>query len=420
MKIKVASLGCRLNQAEIQSVKTRLMDFGHTMVTGNSDADVVIINSCVVTHNSERKTRNLLSRGLRTVEQDPRGMVIVTSCYATSIQKDGNVYYVPNDYKYLIPDLVENPSLFDSLDEAKAARFSFPPATRSSRTRINLKIQDGCDNYCAYCIIPYVRGGPVSRPADDILEEFRVLLDAGYHEFLLTGVMIGNYSHEDTGLSELMEKMLAVEGDFRLHCSSLSPHAVSEKMMDLVTHQKMVKHLHLSLQSGSDRVLHLMNRKYTTDQYRQIVKTIRGSDPLFNFTTDLIVGFPGETEDDFRHSLEFVREMNFSHVHTFRFSPREGTKAAEMEQTVSEQEKAERSHEIISLSSEQKTACYQQFNGLTTRMLTEPFRRGYTGGFNQYYVPVRVYEKLKRNTFYDVTTAVSDDGTYLIGRLVDG
>ena len=417
MKIKVASLGCRLNQAEIQSVITRLSDFGHTMVTGNSEADVVIINSCVVTHTSEKKTRNLLSRGLRTVEHNPRGMVIVTSCYATSIKKDGNIYYVPNDYKYLIPDLVEDPSLFESLKNTRAARFDFPPATRSSRTRINLKIQDGCDNYCAYCIIPYVRGGPVSRPVDDILAEFRVLLDAGYHEFLLTGVMIGNYSHEDTGLDHLVEKMLAVDGDFRLHCSSLSPHAVSDRLMGLVHHDKMVKHLHLSLQSGSDRVLGLMNRNYTTGEYRKIVQTIIGSDPLFNFTTDLIVGFPGETADDFGQSLDFVREMNFSHVHTFRFSPRDGTKAAEMEQTVSEQEKAERSHQIISLGGEQKAAYYNRFNGLTTRMLTEPFRSGYTGGFNQYYVPVRVYEKLRRNTFYDVTTTVPDEGAYLLGSV---
>src|SRR6056297_3477823 len=187
MKIKISSLGCRLNQAEIQSVITRLKDFGHTIVPGNRDADVVIVNSCVVTHTSERKTRNLVSRALREMDTVQAGMIIVTSCYASRVERDGNVFYVPNDYKYLIPDLVENPSLFDSLEEKPAERFSFPPATRSSRTRINLKIQDGCDNYCAYCIIPYVRGGPVSRPADEILDEFRILLDAGYREFLLTG-----------------------------------------------------------------------------------------------------------------------------------------------------------------------------------------------------------------------------------------
>jgi len=417
MKIKVSSLGCRLNQAEIQSIITRLKDFGHTIVPGNRDADVVIVNSCVVTHTSERKTRNLVSRALREMDPAHGGMIVVTSCYASRVERDGNVFYVPNDYKYLIPDLVENPSLFDSLAEKPAQRFSFPPATRSSRTRINLKIQDGCDNYCAYCIIPYVRGGPVSRPADEILDEFRVLLESGYREFLLTGVMIGNYGHNGSELAHLIETMLSVEGDFRIHCSSLSPHALTGKLIDLVTHEKMVKHLHLSLQSGSDRVLTLMNRHYSTDQYRHIVATIRGSDPLFNFTTDLIVGFPGEEEEDFRQSLDFVKEMNFSHVHTFRFSPREGTEAAAMKQTVDEETKAERSRRVITLSETQKAEYYHTFTGTTSRFLAEHYRNGFTSGFNQYYVPVRVYEKLTRNKFYTVQTTLSTEGAFLVGSI---
>ena len=291
MKIHINSLGCRLNQSEIQSIISVLKHNGHQLTT-NDNADVFIINSCVVTHASERKTRTLIHNAQR--KTGPHGHVIVTGCFVESFSINKNVIYLSNDYKYLIPDIIDNDFILPE-NAFIQSRFSFSPASNSTRTRINLKIQDGCSNYCSYCIIPYVRGNPVSRDIDSILNEFKLLLDKGFHEFLLTGVMISNYSYNNKNLTDLLSKLLEMKGDFRIHLSSLSPQSVDQQFIDLLFDNKMVKHLHLSLQSGCNTILKSMNRKYTTEQYLDILQRIRSVDKFFNFTTDLITGFPGET-----------------------------------------------------------------------------------------------------------------------------
>nr|HPG51029.1 MiaB/RimO family radical SAM methylthiotransferase [Spirochaetota bacterium] len=329
MKFRILSLGCRLNQSEIQSVSTALQENGHKPATGD-DAEVVIINSCAVTQRSERKTRQLIYRAAGEPSGPGGKRIIVTGCVPGELRREGNIYYVPNDYKHRIPEIITRWEDFGEPEPELGARFSFTPPVRSSTSRVYLKIQDGCDNFCSYCIVPLVRGAPQSKPADRVAGELARLLEAGYREIVLSGVMIGNYRDGETDLAALVARLLSAEGRYRVHLTSISPLSVNPALIDLLSHEKIVRHLHLSLQSGSDRILAAMNRHYTRAAYRELTDRIRGGIPDFNFTTDVIVGFPGETGADFEDTLGLIRDAGFSHVHTFRFSPRPGTKAALM------------------------------------------------------------------------------------------
>ncbi|MBN1495545.1 MAG: MiaB/RimO family radical SAM methylthiotransferase [Spirochaetes bacterium] len=419
MKIKISSLGCRLNQSEIQSVATSLQDMGHT-ITQSDDADLFIINSCTVTLRSEGKTRRLAHHAAGVAARRPGTRIIVTGCIAERPAREGNVYYLPNDYKFMIPDLVADWSAFDDLEPPPDARFRFAPPLRSSTSRVNLKIQDGCDNFCSYCIVPLVRGAPKSKPAAQALDEFRRLVSAGYREIVLTGVMIGMYESGGDRLEDLVERLLETGGRFRIHLTSISPVYVTPRLIELLGHDSMVKHLHLSLQSGSDRVLRGMNRPYTRAEYQALADRIRGAIPDFNFTTDVIVGFPGETEEEFADTLDLMRAVGFSHVHTFRYSPRPGTAAASMPDTVPEKIKTARSRAVIELNAGQKSAYYARFSGRETLFLSERCRSGVTTGFNEYYVPVEVAGKLPRNRFFTVKTSLDTGGSVLTGTVLRG
>ncbi|HOT43558.1 MAG TPA: MiaB/RimO family radical SAM methylthiotransferase [Spirochaetota bacterium] len=417
MKIKISSLGCRLNQSEIQSVSTALQDMGHEIARGD-DADVFIINSCAVTQRSEGKTRRLVHHAAEAARGRAGAKIIVTGCIADAPSRQGNTYYLPNDYKFMIPDLVANWDLFEEISPPPDARFRFTPPLKSSTSRVNLKIQDGCGNFCSYCIVPLVRGPSQSKPADLVADEFRRMIEAGFREIILAGVMIGNYRDGGTGLAGLVRRLLSVEGRFRLHLTSLMPVYVTPELIDLFHSEKIVKHLHLSLQSGSNAVLALMNRPYTREDYLTLAGMIRSAVPDFNFTTDVIVGFPGETETDFLDTLGLIRDVGFSHVHTFRYSPRPGTKAAAMEDTVSEAEKKERSGQVIELSTALKQQYYRRFNGRESLFLSERCRGAITTGFNEYYAPVEVADKLPRNEFFSVTTRLEEGKQSLSGTVL--
>lgn len=258
---------------------------------------------------------------------------------------------------------------------------------------------------------------PQSKPAGQVMNELIRLLDAGYREIVITGVMIGKYSWEGDDLSALVTRFVGVPGNFRVHLSSLNPGMVNSRLLDLVSSDKVVKHLHLSLQSGSNAVLRKMNRHYTREEYLAVVESIRETVPLFNITTDLIVGFPGETESDFRDSISLIRDAGFSHVHTFRFSPRPGTAAAAMPGQVPEGVKRERSEEVMALCNRQKIDYYRKFDGMGSVFLSERFRSGLTSGFNEYYAPVVVPGFLERNRFYKVRTVLDEEHVRLTGSL---
>ncbi len=417
MKIKISSLGCRLNQSEIQSVSTALQDMGHE-ITRSDDADVFIVNSCAVTQRSEGKTRRLAHHAETAARGRAGAMVIVTGCIAEAPCRKGNTFYLPNDYKFMIPDLVGNRDLLEEMKPPADARFRFPAPLRSSTSRANLKIQDGCDNYCSYCIVPLLRGPAQSKPSDLVTDEFRRMIDAGYREIILAGVMIGSYRDGGTGLAGLVRRLLSIGGTFRVHLTSLMPVYVTPELIELYHDDKMVKHLHLSLQSGSNGILERMNRPYTREDYLSLVGRIRSVVPDFNFTTDIIVGFPGETEGDFLDTMGLIDGVGFSHVHTFRYSPRPGTKAASMEDTVTEAEKKERSGRVIGLSAALKLRYYGRFNGRESTFLSERSGGGITTGFNEYYAPVEVSDKLQRNEFFTVKTHLEEGKQALNGIVI--
>jgi len=280
MRIKIISLGCRLNQSEIESVSTTLQNSGHE-ITGGDDADIYIINSCAVTIRSERKTRQLIYQALAKTGYAGKEKIIVTGCTTEDISSDPRITYLSNDHKYLIPEIIDR---FNT-DQSKMipSRFNFDTPLKCSTNRVNLKIQDGCDNFCSYCIIPHTRGLPVSKPFDTVIREFRELLDNGYKEIILTGVNIGKFRDGEHDLADLAEGILSLSGEFRLHLTSLDPDSASRRLLSLFSEERMVKHLHLSLQSGSDTVLNRMNRPYNRDQYITASERLKEKDKDFNF-----------------------------------------------------------------------------------------------------------------------------------------
>ena len=318
--------------------------------------------------------------------------------------------------KYMIPEIVEKAGA--SVSVIQASRFKFDTPLKSSTNRVNLKIQDGCDNFCSYCIIPFTRGIPVSKPLTSVMKEFRELLDNGFKEIILTGVNIGKYSDGNADLAKLAESILALNGEFRLHLTSLDPDNAPERLLSLFSENRMVKHLHLSLQSGSDAVLTRMNRPYNRKTYIKVSEYLKHIDNNFNFTTDIIVGFPGETESEFNETLSIVKEVGFSHIHTFRYSPRPGTMAAEMENIIHESIKTERSRTLIELLNKQKADYYKNFSGKKGIFLSEKFYKGVTTGFNEHYIPVEIHEKLEKNCFFKIDTVYNEASNLLTGTLI--
>ncbi len=417
MKIKIESLGCRLNTAEIESVSTELQRMGHS-ITSSDNADIHIINACAVTSSSEATTRRLTSRALRNMESSGHGYVIVAGCGTGEPRVEGRVCYISNDLKSRIPEIVGSIEATGVPELGlPGSRFGYAPALKSSTTRANLKIQDGCDSFCSYCYIPYLRGAPVSAGAREVLSSFTSLVEAGYREIVLTGVMVGAYNSGGSGLPGILEKLLEVDGDFRIHLSSISPVYVDDRLIDLTTHSKFVKHLSISLQSGSADILKAMNRHYTPDEYMKTIEKLRSHDPLFSVTTDLIVGFPGETDSDFRDSLRIMSESGFSNTHIFRYSPRPGTKAYELKDPVPDILKKERSAEARELALRLRKEYVSGLSGKPVRVLTEKPKNNISSGFNEYYIETDFDRELSVNEFYTVKASVHESGLKLRGAV---
>ena len=406
MKIKITSLGCRLNRSEIESIATTLQEMGHEIVRGD-DADLFIVNSCAVTLKSQGATMRHLKR-FGELAALRGGRVILAGCVAERLRREGNVFHVPNDHKAMIPEIASRWEDFGAPPAPENARFDYAVPVRASTTRGNLKIQDGCDNFCSYCIVPLVRGAPRNKPRDRVIDEFARLVDAGFREIVLTGVMIGNYSERGRGdgsdLADLTEDLLGLPGRFRLHLTSLMPTCVTPKLTALLAHEKMVKHLHLSLQSGSDAVLRRMNRPYGRREYLSLCDMIRRGVPDVNLTADVITGFPGETEGEFLDTLRILRAAGLSRVHAFRYSPRPGTAAASMPGQVPESVKRERSGRLIEEGETLAREYRGRFHGRRSIFLSERARGGVTTGYNEYYLPVEVAGALPRGEFFSVIT----------------
>ena len=434
------TLGCKLNQYETDSIAAQFQQAGYTIVPFDQSAQVYIINTCTVTNKADRKSRNVINRALRqsskslvalpvigtpehSVEPDdspsvvdpPSGtdnsLVVVTGCFANSskeeLEKDGRTLVVENEYKTHIFELVDAHLKGEILSPSDFAKdvFTFTPQEQVFHTRGMIKIQDGCDNFCTFCIIPYVRGKAVSRPLPHILSEAQTLISQGYKELVLTGVNMSRYDWEGKRFSHVLEALLALETqenqNFRVRISSIEPDQIDERFFQLMNHPRMCPHLHLCLQSGSERILLAMRRQYTYGLYRSIAQRLRNANPKFNITTDIILGFPGEQEQEFDETLHAVEELQFGHVHIFPYSKRKGTRAERFPNHVNDQEKSSRSTKLSAISEESKRAYRSSLIGTTQQVLIEKVEvRGeklVVRGLGEYYVPVRFYLPRTRN-----------------------
>jgi threonylcarbamoyladenosine tRNA methylthiotransferase MtaB len=418
MKRKVAfkTLGCRLNQYETDSLVTDFSNAGYDIVDFAADADIYVINTCTVTNQGDRKSKYAINQAARSSKEP---LIIVTGCMVSNHQTnfDGNrivKYTVDNTRKSSIISLVDAHYRGEIIDPEILPQdvFNFSLVQKGFHTRSAIKIQDGCDNFCTYCIVPTVRGIAVSRPLADILDNIRKSLDLGNREIVLTGVNISRYEYEKSHFPDLLEKILEIPGDFRVRISSVEPEGFTDKLFALFENPKLCPHLHICLQSGSDRVLLRMRRFYTVAQYLHIINTLKARYQAFNFTTDIIVGFPGETDDEFNETLQRVEEIGFSHVHTFKYSRRTGTRADRMPDQLSEQIKTERSLIIRQLAEKMKMQQRESFVGKTQRLLVERVgSRGGARGYGEHYIPILVKNnELQRNSFHDVRiTQILDD-----------
>jgi len=287
--------------------------------------------------------------------------------------------------------------------------FSYQSFTEMFHTRSLIKIQDGCDNFCTYCIIPFVRGRGISRSVDQILNNIKEVIDKGAKEIVLTGVNISRYNSQGTLFSGLLDKILNLEGDFRVRISSIEPDRFDDHFFSLIGHPKLAPHLHLCLQSGSERILLQMRRMYTVKDFLAIVDRVREKDPMFNFTTDVIVGFPGETETDFEDTMNVARRVGFGHMHIFKYSVREGTRAQRIPDQIPDKIKTERSKRMHVLAEELQKAYRAPFDNTVQRVLIEKWQGGVASGYNDYYVPMELASEDKtRNRFVIEKVRVKD------------
>jgi threonylcarbamoyladenosine tRNA methylthiotransferase MtaB len=384
MRIHVSSLGCKLNQNEMDTLSARLAQSGHQVVASPAEAELCVLNTCAVTHVAAQKSRQALRRLHR---ENPDARLVATGCYAELTPADlrdlpGVELVAGNqDKENLVALIGSDGSISTSPTISRVPRFASPAA----RTRALVKIQDGCDNACSYCIIHVARGSQRSRPTGEILAEIQARLAAGYQELVLTGVHIGAYGRDGGGgeagtdLWALVARILAVSRVPRLRLTSVEPWDLPERAFGLWADARLCRHLHLPLQSGCDATLGRMNRRYSIAEYARLVAAARAEIPGLAVTTDLIVGFPGETESDFAQSLAFVQEMGFARVHVFPYSSRPGTPAATMPGQVPSQIKSERAQAMRHASAVSARAFQERFVGRTMDVLWESSRPGESG-----------------------------------------
>ena len=376
MKVYLSSIGCRLNQSEIETMGRQLMAQGHQLVSNAADADKVIINTCAVTSKAARDARTQTRRIQRL---NPSTEIFLTGCYATTapseLQKlEGDVHVVANRDKPKVVQMLD-PQIPDDLPV-----FDRDPIMRefllshTGNTRAFVKVQDGCDNRCTFCITTVARGPGRSRRLTDIVAEIQAMSAAGYREVVLTGVHLGSYGQDfdpQIGLRDLVKIILRQTGIPRLRLSSLEPWDLAPNFFSLWENPRLLPHLHMPLQSGSDKILRRMARRTSRRAFRQLVDYARDHIPDLNLSTDMILGFPGETEFDFEQSLDYVREIGFSRLHAFSYSPRPGTTAARMPDQIQNSVKKERTRQMIELGKSLSLTFHQRFDGQTRQVLWE-------------------------------------------------
>lgn len=421
MKVKAVTLGCKVNAYESEYILSSFKDRGYEIT--NDIADIYIVNTCSVTNTSDAKSRKVINRLIR---ENPNSIIVVMGCMIEAnkdMEIPGVSLIIGNKDKNKVVDLVENylkdkqtkKILYDNFDDTFEDMFI---TNMTSHTRAFVKIQDGCENFCSYCIIPYTRGKQRSKDPDLVIKEIETLVSNGYKEIVLTGIHTGHYGSDlQTTFPDLLKKIVKINGLERLRISSIEITELNDEFFEVLkANPIIVSHLHIPLQAGSDTVLQAMNRKYLTNYFENKVKKIREIRPDISLTTDVIVGFPGETEEEFQETLKFISKIKFTKVHVFPYSRRKGTKADTMPNQIPENIKKERVKRLIDLSNKLEKEYLDLFLNKEVEVLIEEEYSDYSLGHTGNYLKVKVLKPFKSNELIKVKIIKRED-LMLIGEV---
>ena len=440
------TLGCKVNQYETNAMEQQFIKNNYEIVENTQKADIYVINTCTVTNMAERKSRQMLRR---VKEINPSAVLVVCGCYAQvakneleqipeidiilGINEKNEIVQIVENYMEKMAEQDKRSQEAEIDDVSKQKEFlDFGDVTYTEKNRAVVKVQDGCNMFCSYCIIPYARGRIRSRKIESVVSEIEKIAKEGIKEVVITGIHVASYGkdfdNENTSkkirLIDLLEAINKIDGIDRIRLSSLEPTIVDEEFATRLSKlDKICDHFHLSLQSGCDETLKRMNRKYTTQIYRDAVATLRKYYPEASFTTDVIVGFPGETDEEFAKTYEFLKEIDFYRLHVFKYSPRRGTVAEKMPNQIDGNKKEERSNKLIELSNSMENKHNQSYIGKTVKVLFEEFEDGFFKGHTTNYMMVKVAGEEEQsdkfvNKILDVKIKENNDETReLIGIL---
>lgn len=400
------TLGCKVNQYETNAMEQQFIQNNYKIVDNTEKADIYVINTCTVTNMADRKSRQMLRR-VKEINQS--AVIVVCGCYAqvakTELEQIPEVDIILGiNEKNKIVQIVEEylaskNNIIEVADVSKQKEFlDFGDVTYTEKNRAVIKVQDGCNMFCSYCLIPYARGRIRSRKIENVVSEIEKIAKQGIKEVVITGIHVASYGkdfeNENIRLINLLEEINKIEGIERIRLSSLEPTIVDEEFAQRLSKlEKICDHFHLSLQSGCDATLKRMNRKYTTARYKEATEILRKFYPNANFTTDVIVGFPGETDEEFNQTYKFLKEIEFYKMHIFKYSPRKGTVAEKLPNQVDGNIKEERSKKLIELSNNMQNEKNSQYIEKTVKVLFEEYENGYYKGHTTNYMVVKVKEK---------------------------
>lgn len=423
------TLGCKVNQYETNAMKQKFIEKDYEIVDFEEVADIYVVNTCTVTNMSDRKSRQIIRRAKET---NKNSLLVVTGCYAQvakdELEKIEDIdIVIGNQEKKDIVTFVEEKQkekiekVSDILYEKEFAEFG--SSTYTDKTRAVIKVQDGCDRFCSYCIIPYARGRIRSRKPEEVITEIEKLAKNGIKEVVITGIHLASYGREykpHISLLELLKEINKIDGIERIRLGSLEPTLMTKEFIEgLVKLEKICDHFHLSLQSGCDETLQRMDRRYTAEEFEEGIKIIRENFPNVSLTTDVIVGFPGETEEEFSKTYEFLERIKFYKMHVFKYSARKGTKAAVMQNQITGEIKEKRSNKLIELSNKNQKEQNQKYIGKEIDVLFEEQDGEYIKGHTTNYI--MVYVKSEDKTLEDtirkvkITNALDE---HLIGKCI--
>ena len=401
-KVAFCSLGCKVNQYETNAMAQKFIEHGYEVVEFDEYADVYIVNTCTVTNVADRKSRQMLRRA-KEINKD--ATLVACGCYA-QVAKD-ELKKIPeidliigNNEKNDIIQIVENHIAQKGAEDLvsdvmyKLDYVELGTTTYTEKTRAVIKVQDGCDRFCSYCLIPYARGHIRSRKIENVIEEIKKVVEEGINEVVITGIHIASYGRdfkgENIGLIDLLEEINKIQGLHRIRLGSIEPTIITDEFVERLSKlDKICDHFHLSLQSGCTETLKRMNRRYTTEELRDVTKRLRSKFPNAALTTDIIVGFPGETDDEFNTTYEFLKDIAFYKMHIFKYSQRKGTKAAVMPNQVDGKIKEERSKKLIELSNENEYNYNKKYIGKQVEVLFEEREGEYLKGHTTNYIVVK-------------------------------